>query len=131
MSQENVDAFRRNADAISRGDGEAILVTIHPEAVIEPLRAATEGAYVGHEGARRFFVDTVETFEVFQLAYTDVRDLGDRVLGIGSIRVRGKGSGVEADVPTAAVAEYRDGLLWRFKDYGEARLALEAVGLRE
>jgi hypothetical protein len=32
-------------------------------------------------------------------------------------------------VPSAAIAEYRDGLLWRYKDYGQARLALEAAGL--
>ncbi len=131
MSQENVETFRRNADAISRSDTESIPDTVHPEAVLEPLRAATEGTYVGREGMRRFLADTVETFEVFQVSYTDVRDLGDRVLAIGSIRVRGKGSGVETDIPTAAIAEYRDGLLWRYKDYGEAALALEAVGLRE
>ena len=45
--------------------------------------------------------------------------------------VRGRESGVETDVPTAAVVEFRDGLLWRYKDYGNARLALEAVGLHE
>ena len=68
---------------------------------------------------------------MFRLDYTDIRDLGDRVLAIGTIRVRGRGSGVETNIPTAAIAEYRNGLLWRFKDYGEARLALEAAGLRE
>ena len=41
------------------------------------------------------------------------------------------GSGVDTSTPTAAIAEYRDGLLWRYKDYGESRLALEAAGLRE
>ena len=41
------------------------------------------------------------------------------------------GSGVDTRIPTAAIAEYRDGLLWRYKDYGESRLALEAAGLRE
>jgi ketosteroid isomerase-like protein len=131
MSQENVDAFRRGTDAISRGDLVDIPETVHPEAVFEPLRSGTEGAFVGHDGMRRFIADTEEMFAVFRISYTDVRDLGDRVLAIGSIRMRGRGSGVEADVPTAAVAEYRDGLLWRFKDYGDARAALEAAGLRE
>jgi hypothetical protein len=36
---------------------------------------------------------------------------------------------VETDVPAAAVAEFRDGLPSRFKDYGDARLAVEAAGL--
>jgi ketosteroid isomerase-like protein len=129
MSQENVEAFRRGADAISRGDVVDIPQLVHPDAVFEPLRSATEGAYVGHEGMRRFIADTEEMFELFVISYTDIRDLGDRLLAIGSIRMRARGSGVEADVPSAAIVEYLDGLLWRYKDYGQARLALEAAGL--
>jgi hypothetical protein len=65
------------------------------------------------------------------VAITDVHDLGDRVLCIGSIRVRGRGSGVETDIPTASISEYRAGRLSRFKDFGKARLALDAAGLWE
>jgi hypothetical protein len=53
------------------------------------------------------------------------------VLAIGSIRMRGKVSGVETDVPTAVIAEFRDGLLRRFKDYGDARSAFRAAGVRQ
>ena len=130
MSQENVDAFRRSTDAMNRGEVD-IPKLVHPEAVFEPLRSGTEGAFVGHEGMRRFLADTEDMFEIFQASYTDVRDLGERVLAIGSIRMRARGSGVETDVPTAAIVEYRDGLLWRYKDYGQARQALAAAGLRE
>jgi ketosteroid isomerase-like protein len=131
MSQENVDAFRRGTDAISRGDAVDIPQLVHPEAVFEPLRSGTEGAFVGHDGMRRFIADTEEVFEIFEISYTDVRDLGDRLVAIGSIRMRARGSGVETDVPSAAVVEYRDGLLWRYKDYGVARLALQMAGLHE
>jgi ketosteroid isomerase-like protein len=131
VSQENVEAFQRAADAVCRGDAAAVAEMSHPDGVFEPLRAATEGAFVGPAGMRRFLADTMETFDRFQVHYTEVRDLGDRVLAIGLLHVRGSGSGVETDIPTAVVAEYRDGLMWRYKDYGETRLALEAVGLRE
>src|SRR5712692_798151 len=107
MSQENVDAFHRGADAVCRGDVETIPDMSHPDVVFEPLRAATEGAFVGHAGMRRFLADTMETFDLFQVHYTDVRDLGDRVLAIGHLHVRGRGSGAETDIPTAVVAEYR------------------------
>ena len=127
MSQQNVEAFLRGADAINRGDVVDIPQLVHPEVVFEPLRSGTEGAFVGHDGMRRFLADTEEMFEIFQISWTDVRDLGDSVLAIGSIRMRARGSGVETDVPTAAIAEYRDGLLWRYKDYGQARVALEAA----
>jgi ketosteroid isomerase-like protein len=131
VSQENVETFRRGTAAISNGDPLDIPETVHPEAVFEPLRSATEGPYEGHEGMRRFIADTEEMFELFQISYTDIRDLGDRMLAIGTIRMRSRGSGIEADVPSAAVVEFRDGLLWRYKDYGDARLALSAAGLRE
>jgi hypothetical protein len=88
---------------------------------MEPLRTATEGTYVGHRGVRRFLADTAETFDIFRPAYTDIRDLGDRVLAIGSITVRGRGSRLGTEIPTAAIAEYRGGLLWRYKDRGDAR----------
>jgi ketosteroid isomerase-like protein len=130
MSQENVDAFRRSTDAMNRGEVD-IPKLVHPEAVFEPLRSGTEGAFIGHEGMRRFLADTEDMFEIFQASYTDIRDLGDRVLAIGSIRIRAKVSGVETDVPTAVIAEFRDGLLWRFKDYGDLRSALHAAGVRE
>jgi ketosteroid isomerase-like protein len=131
MSKEDVETFRLGAEAVRRGDVEALVRITHPDAVMEPLRTATEGTYVGHTGVRRFLADTAETFDVFRPAYTDIRDLGDRVLAIGSITVRGRGSRLETEIPTAAIAEYRDGLLWRYKDHGDAQAALEAAGLRE
>ena len=127
MSQENIDAFLRGTDAINRGEVD-IPQFVHPEVVFEPLRSATEGAYVGYDGMRRFFDDTEDMFEIFEPSYPEVRDLGDCMVAIGSIRIRARGSGVEVDVPSAAVVEYRDGLLWRYKDYGDIRAALSAAG---
>jgi ketosteroid isomerase-like protein len=131
MSQANVDTVPRGAEAIQRGDVEAFLRLTHPDVVFEPQGAVTEGVFVGHAGVRRFLANAAETFELFRPAYANIRDLGDRVLAIGSIRVRGRESGVETDIPRRGIPEYRDGLLWRWKDYGEARLALEAAGLTE
>jgi hypothetical protein len=61
----------------------------------------------------------------------DLRDLGDKVLGLGSIRIRGRAGGVETDIPTAAIAQFRAGLIWRYKDYGQRQEAFEAAGLSE
>ena len=36
-----------------------------------------------------------------------------------------------SDVDTAAIVELRDGVLVRYKDYGDTRVALEAAGLSE
>jgi ketosteroid isomerase-like protein len=117
-------------DAINRGDAMVTLELIDEDTVFEPLRAATEGANVGTEGMRRFLADTAETFDLFKASYTDVRDLGDgRLLAIGTIRMRGRASGVESDIPSAAIVEFRNGRMLRYKDYGDASEALRVAGL--
>ena len=96
------------------------------------LRSSIEGAYREHAGIRRFFEDTRESFDSFRLNFTDIRDLDDeRVLAIGTIHLLARGSGIETDLPIAAIATTRDGLLVHWKDYGDSAKALEAVGLRE
>ena len=131
MSQENVDRFLEVNEAFNRGDVERWLETFHPDAIFEPQVASLEGDYIGHDGLRLFFADLAETLEMFELHCPDVRDLGDRVLGLGTWRSIGKGSGIESELPVAIVATFQDGLCTHFKDYGEWGQALKAVGLRE
>jgi ketosteroid isomerase-like protein len=126
----NAETFLAGADAVNRGDLDAMLDLVDEEIHFEPRRAATEGAFHGHEGVRSFWEDTEQSFEVFELDYTDVRELRDgRVFALGAIRVRGRGSGVETKVPTGIIATYRDGRMTHFKDYGEHSAALAAAGL--
>jgi ketosteroid isomerase-like protein len=128
---EHAELFLRGMDAMNRFDDAALLEMLDEQSVFEPLRSATEGAFIGPEGMRRFLADTAETFDLFKATYTDVRDLGDgRVLAIGTLRMRGRASGVESDIATAAVVEFRDGVLVHYKDYGDRRLALEAAGVQ-
>ena len=127
---EHIELFLRGMDAITRSDAAALLETIDERSVFEPLRSATEGAFIGPEGMRRFLADTMDAFDLFKASYTDIRDLGDgRLLAIGTLRMRGRASGVESDIATAAIVEFRDGVLVHYKDYGDRRVALEAAGL--
>ena len=117
-------------DALNRWDTDWVLEHVSENVHWEPLRAQTEGVFHGREGVRRFIIDTEESFDFIRGQMTDVRDLGDgQVLGIGTLRVKGKGSGIETEVPTAVIATFRDGLLSRFVDYGDRAKALEAAGL--
>ena len=128
----DIEAFLRGVDAINRLDVHAVLALTHDECVFEPLRSQTEGAFVGHEGMRRFLADTAQTFELFKATYPDLRDLGDgRMLAIGTIRMRGRESGVENDVLSAAIVEFRDGRMLGYKDHGDRQLALQAAGLSD
>ena len=126
----HIEAFLRGVDAINRLDAHAVLSLTDEECVFEPLRSQTEGAFVGHEGMRRFLADTAQTFEMFKATYTDLRDLGEeRLLAIGTIRMRGRESGAETDVLSAAIVEFRDGRMLRYKDHADRRLALQMAGL--
>jgi SnoaL-like protein len=131
MSQENVSVFLECVAAVSRDDWEAAIERFDPQIDWVPQRAPVQGTYVGHDAVRRFAQDTRDTFEVFEPRYSDIRDLGDRVLAIGKLRIRGRGSGVETEVPSAVLARFESGLLIEFRDYVEATKALEAAGLRE
>jgi ketosteroid isomerase-like protein len=131
MSAENVRAFERAVEAVNRGDAEAALSIVSDDGVMLAARSPVEGAYRGHDGFRAWFADNAENFEVFQVTMAELRDLGDRVLAIGSIRIRGRGSGVETDIPTAGIASFDDGKLTRWEDFRERSRAIEAAGLAD
>jgi ketosteroid isomerase-like protein len=132
MSQENVELVQRFTEAFNDGDVEAVLAEAHPEIEFIPLRAPIQGAYRGHSGLREYFADTAETFDVLYVAIDEVPTRGDRIaVNIGTLRIRGKGSGVEVTVPTAAVFTVQDGKVARVEDFGDRTAALAAAGLSE
>jgi ketosteroid isomerase-like protein len=131
MSAENVDLFLRSGDAFNRRDLAGWLEGYDPEIVFEPQVAQFEGSFKGHDGLRLFFDNIGEDFESFQVEFDEVRDLGDRVLAVGTAEGRGRGSGIDNQGPVAIVASFWEGKITRFKDYGERDRALRAAGLSE
>jgi ketosteroid isomerase-like protein len=117
--------------AFGRGDFDAWIEGFDHDVEFVPRRAPIQGTYRGHDELREFLADNAENFELFHPAYEHVRDLGDRVLAIGKLRVRGKESGLEVEVPSALVLTYKDGKCVRFEDFGDQGKALEALGLTE
>src|SRR5215210_1367525 len=112
----NTERFLRGVEALTRGDAAAVIDFVDADAEFEPLRAATEGTFHGHDGVREFLRDTRESFDLFEPDFQEVRDLDDeQVLALGKIRIRGRGSGVETEVPRAVIAKIRDGRLVHFK----------------
>ena len=61
----------------------------------------------------------------------EFRDLGDRVLVLGRVKGRGRGSGVEVEAPLAIIFDFRDGKMSRSKAYLDHDEALRAAGLAE
>jgi ketosteroid isomerase-like protein len=135
MSQENVEALKSAFDASNRRDIEGLLAVVHPDVEWYPAIAALlEGEarmYRGHEGVREWFRDQEEAFAEVHLDYSEFRDFGERVIGIGRLRARGKASGAETESPVAWVVEFKNGKAIHAKAYLEPSEALEAAGLRE
>jgi ketosteroid isomerase-like protein len=132
MSSERVELVHELTEALNRGDVDAFLAHVTEDMVYVPRRATVEGEYRGHDGIRRFFADNAEAFEVFRIELDEVRELDDdRILLFGTVHVRGRGAGVDAEVPMAGVATSRGDKFVSWEDFGERRKALDAVGLSE
>jgi uncharacterized protein len=135
MSQENIEIVRRGFEAGNRRDVEALIEVLDPEVEWHSaLLKALEGKaamYRGHEGIREFFRDLDELFDMLHAEYPEIRDLGDRVVGIGRIRMRGKGSGAETESPICSVVDFKNGKAIRVRTYLDPKEALEAGMLTE
>jgi ketosteroid isomerase-like protein len=141
VSRANVDrfigvtqAFNRIAqapEALDPGDLRKWLSFMDAEIIFEPQQSAIEGTFVGHDGAARWLADLAAHYRDGHVGFSDIRDLGDRVLGLGTLQFIGKGSGIETEVPVAILATFREGLISQFRDYGDEHQALEAAGLSE
>ena len=135
MSRENVERFKRGVAAMNRGDIEGILEVCDPEVVwrdaINALFGGETTLYEGHDAVRELFRDLYDSFAAIDADYSDVRDLGEQVLGLGSLRMRGRESGAETESPVAALTEWSDGKVIRVLTYLDHTEALEAAGLSE
>ncbi len=127
MSQENVLLLRALIERWNRGERDDMSM-FHPDVEWLPRRVETEGAYRGIAGIERFIADTDQTFEKYELRPQFV-DLGERVLALGSIRVRARHSGIDAEIPLGGLFEFRDGKLVRWEALGSEEAARRAAGL--
>jgi ketosteroid isomerase-like protein len=95
------------------------------------VRALVGSGYRGREGAERFAADTSENWAELQIIAEEFRDLGDRVLVLGRMKGRGKGSGVPVDQPFVTILDFRDYRVWRSRVYLDHAEGLRVAGLSE
>jgi ketosteroid isomerase-like protein len=137
MSEENVEVVRQAFEAFQHGDqvdqAEALLAYADPEAELHSavIGGAEGNVYRGHEELRRWYAETFESFEEVSFEWSEFRDLGDRVLAFGRIKLRGRESGVVLDSATGWIVTLRHGKLLRIEGFLSKGAALEAAGLRE
>jgi ketosteroid isomerase-like protein len=129
VSEPNLALIDRAFDAFAEQDVEGFVRCMDPEVEFEPRLAGVEGSYRGHDGVGQFMADGSEAIELRRTDVDEVRDLGDRVLALGTFHVRGRESGAEDATPFALLGTIRDGRFVTLKDYGDSGAALEAAGL--
>jgi ketosteroid isomerase-like protein len=133
MSREDVEIAMRAVDAFNRRDLESYDEFWTPDYEWLPAMPGLVAgdSYRGREGVERYFRETGDTWEDLHVAVEEVRDLSGRVLALGRLEGRGKGSSVPVDAPFGVVIEFRDGKISRVRGYLDHSEALRAAGLTE
>ncbi len=135
MSEENVEAFDRGIAAYNRRDIDGLLQELDPDvewhsALLIPFGGrATVGR--GHDGVREVLREVYEVLAEIHLDYSEVRDVGDRILATGRIRTRGELSGAITESSFGTVSEMKNGKSIRFTTYLDPDEARAACRLSE
>jgi ketosteroid isomerase-like protein len=132
MSRENVELVRSAYEAWNRGDMDAMLAALHPDFEMRTagLFPGLDSVYWGHEGWRKFTDDFAGPWESVLISVDDLRDCGERVIGLVTFQARGR-DGLVVGRTWGHVWAFHNGLALRLDNYGDWTQALEAVGLRE
>jgi ketosteroid isomerase-like protein len=135
MSQENVHLVVSALERWNSGDDTGALESFAPDVEVHhnigrgtPL----EGVYHGHTEVRKLWADIRQSFAEARLEIDRATEHDGVVLVLGTLRLRGTGSGAVADTPFGLVTEFEYGVGRRqFFWTGDQSSALEAVGLSE
>jgi uncharacterized protein len=133
MSQKNVEVVRRCFEAFGRRDFDAVITDLAERAEWRPaLAGAVEGrVYRGRNDIRRYFDELFASFADVSTQDVEYRDVGDRVLALYKLTVRGRDSDVVVDSPAAIVYELSNGEIVSATSYLSWDEALSAAGSTE
>jgi ketosteroid isomerase-like protein len=133
MSQENVEIARKSLEAFRRGEFDLATEPWDPAGEWIPAMAGAveDKVYRGHADLRRYFEELFESFSEVRPDDMEFRDLGNRVLVLYTLSVRGRDSGVAINQPGGIVYEMRGGKIVQGRSYLSPDEAFDAAGLSE
>jgi ketosteroid isomerase-like protein len=133
VSQQNVAIVRKGIDAWNRHNAEEWLSYAAPEITWEPAgpAAVEQTVYRGHEEVASGFESVWETWEEFQFEEGEVRDLGESVLWLGHVKLKGSASHLQLEQEFAVLSELSDGSVTSVRAFLGWPEALAAAGLGE
>jgi uncharacterized protein len=131
MSRDNVATAQRIYEARNRGDIDAVLAECHPDVTWHPHLATLGGRPIhGHAEVRRYMESLKEDWVGFRHEPEKFLDAGDKVVAFLNTLARGRGSGVDVEVPVAHVLSFRDGKCLGYVSYHDRDEALRVAGLK-
>ena len=133
MSQENVEVVRQTIEAWNQHDLDSGLRFLAPDIEWAPASPAAveRSLYRGHEEVIRGFDAIWDTWDEFRFEESEVRDLGDSVLWLGTVHMRASTSGIELTQEFANHLVLRAGKIVMARAFMSWQEAFEAVGLSE
>jgi ketosteroid isomerase-like protein len=133
MSQGNVEIVRKGIEAWNQHDADLWLSYAAPDIEWAPAgpAAVERTVYRGHDEVASGFAAIWEAWDVFHLEEGQIRDLGDSVLWLGRVKMRGSASHIPLDQEFAVHTRLRDGQVIAVRTFLAWQEAVEAVGLKE
>jgi ketosteroid isomerase-like protein len=133
MSEENVEIVRKALDAYSRGDLQATLEHMAPEAEFRPsgLFMDTQTVYRGPNGWVEFWHRFRDAWESIAISVDRIEDLGEQVLVLGTFHGIGSESAIEVTRESGWLLTIRNGLVVQIRSFASWAETLEAAGLSE
>ena len=133
MSQENIEIVRQTIRSWNRHDREALLQLLAADVEWMPLSPAVveRSVYRGHEEVIRGFDSIWDTWDEFSFEESEVRELGDAVVWLGTAHMRASTSGIELAQEMANYMLLRAGKIVRAQAFFSWKQALDAAGLSE
>jgi ketosteroid isomerase-like protein len=131
MSQENVEIVRQRLHAFQTGGLDAALEFVAEDTVWYPFPDWVEdSACRGKEGVRKVTSIWIDNFDEFAVEVHELRDAGDKVVGLTVNKGKIKGAGTPVSQPIGTVYDdFRDGTSHRAHFFETWKQALEAAGL--
>ena len=132
MSRENVEIVRREYVAFAARDWAALAEIWHPDIEYEVQMGA--GTFRGIDQVTRFFDSYADLYSDFRVEAEEIMDAGDQVVAVEHLSGRGvMGSDVGTWVHEkfARLVTFKDGKIWRSKEYPTLAEARKAADLPE
>jgi ketosteroid isomerase-like protein len=135
MAQETVYILMRGMECFERRDVEAAIELLDPEVEWRPAFTALLGGetavFRGHDGAREVMRQFWEVFSETHFEVSEIRDLGDQALAVGTMHARGAESGAEIESPWAWLVRSKNGKATSIRVFTDPAEAIEAAGASE